>query len=53
MLFNCPIRIKQILVNLISNSIKFTTKGTVTLNVSSKKKNIIRLDVIDSGCGMN
>jgi signal transduction histidine kinase len=29
-------RLKQILVNLLSNSIKFTHKGTITIEVSMK-----------------
>lgn len=52
------LRIKQVLVNLISNAIKFTTSGKVELFVSSrritKKGNnvILRFEVKDSGIGI-
>ncbi len=44
-------RVKQVLDNLIGNSIKFTQKGTITLKV---KKNNGRIDfsIIDTGIGI-
>lgn len=51
-----PLRINQILANLISNSLKFTEKGTVTLKISSnsetKTHRIINFSVTDSGIGI-
>ena len=52
-----PVRIKQVLTNLISNAIKFTEKGKVTLNVSlfESYNNIdrIKFEVIDTGIGIS
>ncbi|MEA5489269.1 MULTISPECIES: ATP-binding protein [Pseudanabaena] len=45
-------RLRQVLFNLVGNSIKFTNKGTVTLLVQSSTNNKIRFDVIDSGVGI-
>ena len=48
-------RIRQILLNVISNSIKYTEKGSIRLEVSSVKSNsLCRLSfkVIDTGKGM-
>lgn len=51
-----PIRINQILANLISNSLKFTEKGTVTLKISSNRETkthrLINFSVTDSGIGI-
>ncbi len=48
-----PVRLKQILINLISNSIKFTKKGSINVNVSfSLKKQLMTFDVIDTGIGL-
>ncbi len=49
-------RIRQIIVNLLSNGLKFTEKGTLTLTVNEKRiddktTNLI-LEVQDTGCGM-
>jgi PAS domain S-box-containing protein len=50
-------RIKQILNNLVSNSIKFTHKGTVTIEIkmiSENKTNIeLKFSVIDTGIGIS
>lgn len=50
-------RLKQILINLLGNSLKFTESGFVELRVILKKtspdKEWIRFEVIDSGIGID
>ncbi len=46
-----PIRINQVLYNLISNAIKFTEKGEVRLNVI-RKGNSCLFEIIDTGIGI-
>ncbi|MFT5815144.1 MAG: signal transduction histidine kinase/DNA-binding response OmpR family regulator [Psychroserpens sp.] len=46
------IRVKQILINLCSNAIKFTAKGHVELKISQSKNNLM-FKITDSGIGMS
>ncbi len=52
-----PMRITQILSNLISNALKFTEAGKVSIAVSaigsSEKSDQIQIDVIDTGIGIS
>jgi signal transduction histidine kinase/ActR/RegA family two-component response regulator len=53
-LFADPRRLKQILVNLLANAVKFTPEGgEVTLLVESEtEQNVIRFSIIDTGIGI-
>lgn len=45
-------RIKQIIINLVSNAIKFTDHGQITLDVAVHTKDTWRITVTDTGIGI-
>lgn len=51
-LFNDQTRLKQILLNLMSNAVKFTDEGVVTLSAQTDETRL-KIAVTDSGIGMN
>ncbi|QDU63365.1 Autoinducer 2 sensor kinase/phosphatase LuxQ [Planctomycetes bacterium Pan216] len=50
-----PLRLRQILINLLGNAVKFTSEGQITLGIScfpGTLSGTIRFDVDDTGIGM-
>ncbi len=47
-----PLRISQVVINLVSNAIKFTEEGTVTLGAAPYNPGFIHIYVQDTGIGI-
>lgn len=52
-IFNDPLRVKQILLNLLSNSIKFTESGKIWVEVQELGENRVAIAVRDTGIGIS
>ena len=48
-----PLRLKQIITNLLSNAIRYTKSGTITITCSSNKSDRWSLIVADTGIGLS
>ena len=56
-----PTRLRQILLNLVGNALKFTDKGMITLKISTRTQHVaapqdgiaLRVEVVDTGIGMS
>lgn len=48
-------RLRQVLVNLLTNAVKFTTKGEITIDVAPQpgNDNIVRFAINDTGVGIS
>ncbi len=57
LLIGDPVRIRQILIDLVGNAIKFTEEGHVTISVEvakhSQRKVQLEFSVVDTGIGIN
>jgi CheY-like chemotaxis protein len=47
-----PNRLRQVLINLIGNALKFTISGCITVSVELKNPNVLIISVIDTGIGI-
>jgi signal transduction histidine kinase/ActR/RegA family two-component response regulator len=48
-----PVRIRQVVLNLASNAVKFTERGTVRIEVSQMDAAQLKISVVDSGIGIS
>ena len=53
MIYSDATRLRQVVVNLFSNAVKFTSQGKVELDVSMGKDGTLRFEVQDTGIGMS
>ena len=57
-IFTDPLRLRQILINVVGNAVKFTDEGVITVRIEAKalKKSVktwaLEIAVIDTGCGI-
>jgi len=51
-----PIRVRQVLLNLVANAIKFTEHGSIQIDATYREATdgavVLRVEVVDSGIGM-
>ncbi len=47
-----PVRLRQVLINLVGNAVKFTAHGAIDVTVSRQREGTIRFEVRDSGIGI-
>ncbi|MES2985767.1 MAG: ATP-binding protein [Patescibacteria group bacterium] len=46
-------KLKQVIMNIIDNSIKYTPKGSITITACRKTDGIVRVEVSDTGVGIS
>jgi two-component system, sensor histidine kinase len=46
-------RVRQILSNLLANAAKFTTDGAITVHVTAHPEHVVRIEVTDTGIGID
>ncbi len=47
-----PVRLRQVLINLVGNALKFTLEGEVHVAVSAPTHGVLRFEVCDTGIGI-
>jgi signal transduction histidine kinase/CheY-like chemotaxis protein len=48
-----PVRLRQVLLNLAGNAVKFTEHGTVRIELSRLDDGAVKISVVDSGIGIS
>uniref|UniRef100_UPI00286C9EB2 ATP-binding protein n=1 Tax=Roseateles sp. TaxID=1971397 RepID=UPI00286C9EB2 len=48
-----PLRVRQIITNFVANAIKFTVRGSVAVRLSAPSPGRVRIEVSDSGVGID
>lgn len=48
-----PDRIREVVSNIVSNAIKFTEKGKVSIEMSNPRANVVKVQIIDTGPGIS
>ena len=48
-----PLRLRQVIINLLNNAIKFTSAGSVSLSVTRGEGGVFRFEVQDTGIGFS
>ncbi|MEP6504315.1 MAG: PAS domain S-box protein [Betaproteobacteria bacterium] len=48
-----PVRVRQILSNYLSNALKFTDRGRIDVRLTRKNRGVARIEVVDSGIGVD
>ncbi|WP_372880955.1 response regulator [Psychromonas sp.] len=48
-----PVRLRQVLSNLLNNAIKFTDQGQVLLRVTEQGGEYLQFEIVDTGIGIN
>jgi nitrogen-specific signal transduction histidine kinase/CheY-like chemotaxis protein len=51
-MYSDPLRLQQILYNIIGNAIKFTTNGRISVNISTREQNYF-FEISDTGIGID
>ncbi|MEG1722861.1 MAG: ATP-binding protein [Bacteroidales bacterium] len=47
-----PNRLQQVLINLLTNAVKFTSEGSICLEVHKTEEQMVEFSVTDTGCGI-
>lgn len=47
-----PVRLQQVLINLVANAVKFTRNGTITLEAERLEGDLVHFRVTDTGIGI-